>query len=281
MTFMFRRQSNAAKVACEVPLSGGGDPLPNEIDVVADGHGFDAPFHTHGSAARMDPRLEPHMTRQEYEQLFRTISATTAEQVKPPCIVHLLWVPMIAFWLLGGFMIVLWAAKHAEYTCNGAVGQHATPFFASKPGVSYVLIPGKHGGKHGQGSARLVRISLVGAASRAAPSARFCTACGKPMASGRSAPGAGRKLPSHKGTGNTLRKLVPISSVAYRPPMIVRLEDALVLASCVEVTFKSNFVRNDNSEFSASQACRLQRGSFHLCEPLSDRQTPQNPHFFC
>ena len=51
----------------------------------------------------------------------------------------LLWVPMIAFWAVGGFVLALWGIKRSQAAGLASIGNHAGPFFASKVCPAYNL----------------------------------------------------------------------------------------------------------------------------------------------
>jgi hypothetical protein len=149
--FSYQRQARARRSAAQVPIVGATNPpQPHEVDVVAGAAGWAGLFTTNGSAAHMDSRLEAHMTRQEYSDLFARIDETTAATTGFRCWHLLFWPPTIAFWVCGGFMMALWGAQYEEHASNAAVGQHATPFFAARraQGLSYVLIPVRHSQAH-------------------------------------------------------------------------------------------------------------------------------------
>ena len=111
-------------------------------------------------SATLTPRLRSIMTDHEYGTLLREMSEANAEAVKFRYFHALLWIPMIAFWAIGGFCIMIWGIKTMECLGRAAAGDVAAKFFARKPNVSWALVPGTMGGKHHAGTQGALRVFL-------------------------------------------------------------------------------------------------------------------------
>jgi hypothetical protein len=149
----------------------------------------------------------PPACRQEYAELFNAINATMVGTTGFRFWHLLLWVPMVLFWAVGGFMLVIWGIQRAQFAGLAAIGKHADTFFARKPvrrvtpcgrascsapvrlltrvpgifiviiyqGLSYAVIEGKVGGggpnrgPRTPATATVLRVFLPGTAWQAVP----------------------------------------------------------------------------------------------------------------
>ena len=107
---------------------------------------------------------EPYVTREAFSALFFEISADLERELACKCWHALLWLPMLAFWIFGGFMLMIWGIERAKWAAIAAIGRKVGPFCGER-GLSYVLIAAQPGGKSGPhsyrpGTAAVVRFFL-------------------------------------------------------------------------------------------------------------------------
>eukprot|EP00554_Chaetoceros_debilis_P008251 CAMPEP_0194099064 /NCGR_PEP_ID=MMETSP0150-20130528/339_1 /TAXON_ID=122233 /ORGANISM="Chaetoceros debilis, Strain MM31A-1" /LENGTH=319 /DNA_ID=CAMNT_0038785205 /DNA_START=34 /DNA_END=993 /DNA_ORIENTATION=+ len=163
---------SAKNAAAHVPTMGRGEDASSSlssvvvVDIVSDGNGYTSPFRTEGRADRMDLRLKEHADVSETE--YASAFAITNEQFHALETCHapfrdaVLWIFCILFFVVGGFLIIIFEANRAKYQGLVAIDSGIGALCRQKK-LSYAIIVGSFGGKHHAGSATVIRITLPAA----------------------------------------------------------------------------------------------------------------------
>ena len=161
LSCMWRRHSTAKAAASQLETIGYSNQPPNAVDIVADGPGFTTTFRSYGQAAMMDPRLAPFISAAEYGDAFASINAELGQEFrscKNPLEDAVLWFFMIAFWAVGGFLIMIWAIESAKNK-GMAILHNGLRVFRDR-GLRYFVIVGQFPNKHSHGAPTIIRIML-------------------------------------------------------------------------------------------------------------------------
>ena len=121
------------KQARGVPTSAFCATPPNAIDVTSEPQQCcSSPGYGGVSAVTMDPRLEPYMSRQEFEAAFAELSRKIHKELDcQPIDVLYFWIPMIVTWPVGGFVTFVVAACSIPMVVTAIHGQVIGPLCAN------------------------------------------------------------------------------------------------------------------------------------------------------
>ena len=161
MSCMWRRHSTAKAAASQVETIGYSHQPSNAVDIVADGPGFATTFRSYGQASMMDRRLAPFISAADYGDAFASINAELGGEFrscKNPLEDAVLWFFMIAFWTVGGFLIMIWAIESAKNK-GMAILHNGLRVFRDR-GLRCFVIVGQYPNKHSNGSPTIIRIML-------------------------------------------------------------------------------------------------------------------------
>ena len=153
-------KAKAAGVPTMAPMGWArGQQQPGVIDVVADSLSGTAGFSGMGRASAMPAELSPFMTPAEFEAVFTELGRRNAAELGCKCWHILLWIPMILFWPIGGFCIMLIGIERHKWHSIAIAGEVLDPA-CKKAGITFAVIPLQPGGKRHPGSPVMVRLIL-------------------------------------------------------------------------------------------------------------------------
>merc|ERR1711972_907441 len=103
--------------------------------------------------------LRQYMTQEEYGDLFAKVNASLRSASGFRARHIAIWVPMVAFWVVGGFMLMIWGRERAKNLAVAAIGTHMDPFCKAKD-IKYVIVMAtpalKRGGQSNPTTVRFV-----------------------------------------------------------------------------------------------------------------------------